>query len=81
MADEATKQAATSTCIGLFTILAPSIAVQDKASTYEQSMWLKRGAIKIAHDGPQKGLWCNAHGHFVLPTLKQRTYASCIHNQ
>lgn len=29
---------------------------------------LKQGAIKNTQEGPWKGLWHSAHGHFVLPS-------------
>lgn len=49
------------------TTLSSLILAQDKADPYEKSVWLKRGAMKITQDGPQKGLMRSAHGHFVLP--------------
>ncbi len=51
------------------TTLSSLIMAQDRADPYEKSVWLKRGAVKITQDGPQKGLWRSPHGHFVLPIL------------
>lgn len=62
LADETAKRVATSPCVGPvlvaedcepLTNLASLILAQNNAGPYEQSVWLKRGAIKNVVAGPQ----------------------------
>ncbi len=90
LADEAAKRAAIGTIMAplLFaadceplTTLSSLIMAQERADPYEKSVWLKRGALRVTQDGPQKGLWRSPHGHFVLPISLLRFAIRNAHGQ
>ncbi|XP_078019386.1 protein NYNRIN-like [Epinephelus lanceolatus] len=85
LADEAAKQAAIGAVMApILTIqdcepltsLPSLIAAQDRVDEAEKRLWVKRGAIKNTQTGPIRGplygVWLDAHGRFVLPTLLLR---------